>query len=89
MGEDYLTRIANAMESKKYGAQEFIVTQDEEGSSLFIVEEGLVNILVNDTAGTNQWVAHIPARRVLWGNGPIGRRAPGSLRSGGNRAHLL
>ena len=45
MDENYLTRIANAMERKKYSAQEFIVTQDEAGDSLFIVEEGLVNIL--------------------------------------------
>ena len=59
MDENYLTRIANAMERKKYGAQEFIVTQDEEGSSLFIVEEGLVNILLKDAEGTNKWVAHI------------------------------
>ena len=42
MDENYLTRIANAMERKKYGAQEFIVNQDEAGDSLFIVEEGLV-----------------------------------------------
>ena len=59
MDEKYLTRIANAMERKKHGAQEFIVTQDEEGSSLFIVEEGLVNILLRDAEGTNKWVAHI------------------------------
>jgi len=59
MDENYLTRIANAMERKKYGAQEFIVNQDEEGSSLFIVEEGLVNILLQDAEGTNKWVAHI------------------------------
>ncbi|MGA9755692.1 MAG: mechanosensitive ion channel family protein [Desulfobaccales bacterium] len=59
MGENYLTRIAEGMERKKYSAQEFIVTQDEAGSSLFIVEEGLVNILVKDAAGTNIWVAHI------------------------------
>ena len=59
MDENYLTRIANAMERKKYGAQEFIVTQDEAGSSLFIVEEGLVNILLKDAEGTNTWVAHI------------------------------
>jgi len=59
MDENYLTRIANAMERKKYGAQEFIVTQDEEGDSLFIVEEGLVDILLKDAEGTNTWVAHI------------------------------
>ena len=59
MDENYLTRIANAMERKKYGAQEFIVNQDEAGSSLFIVEEGLVNILLKDAEGTNTWVAHI------------------------------
>ena len=59
MDENYLTRIANAMERKKYGAQEFIVNQDEAGDSLFIVEEGLVNILLKDAEGTNTWVAHI------------------------------
>ena len=59
MDENYLTRIANAMERKKYGAQEFIVNQDEEGDSLFIVEEGLVNILLKDAEGTNIWVAYI------------------------------
>ena len=59
MDENYLTRIARAMERKKYGAQEFIVMQDEEGDSLFIVEEGLVNILLKDAEGTNTWVAHI------------------------------
>ncbi len=59
MDEDYLTRIAQAMERKKYGAREFIVTQDEAGSSLFIVQEGLVNILLKDAAGTDKWVAHI------------------------------
>jgi potassium efflux system protein len=59
MDEKYLTRIANAMERKKYGAQEFIVTQNEAGASLFIVEEGLVNILLQDAEGTNKWVAHI------------------------------
>lgn len=59
MDENHLTRIADAMERKKYGPQEFIVTQDEEGSSLFIVEEGLVNILLKDAEGTNTWVAYI------------------------------
>jgi small-conductance mechanosensitive channel len=59
MDENHLTRIANAMERKKYGPQEFIVIQDEEGNSLFIVEEGLVNILLKDAEGTNTWVAHI------------------------------
>jgi small-conductance mechanosensitive channel/CRP-like cAMP-binding protein len=59
MDENYLARIANAMERQKYGAQEFIVTQDEAGSSLFIVEEGLVNILIKDAEGNNTWVAHI------------------------------
>lgn len=59
MDENYLTGIANVMERKKYDAQEFIVTQDEEGSSLFIVEEGLVNILLKAAKGTNKWVAHI------------------------------
>lgn len=59
MDANYLTRIANAMERKKYGAQEFIVTQAEEGDSLFIVEEGLVDILLKDAEGTNTWVAHI------------------------------
>ncbi len=59
MDENHLTRIANVMERKKYGAREFIVNQDEEGSSLFIVEEGLVNILLKDAEGTDTWVAHI------------------------------
>ena len=59
MDENYLTRIANVMERNKYGPRKFIVTQDEEGSSLFIVAEGLVNILLKDAEGTNAWVAHI------------------------------
>jgi small-conductance mechanosensitive channel len=59
MDENYLTKIANAMDRKKYGAQEVIVTQDEKGSSLFIVEEGLVNILLKAATGKNKWVAHI------------------------------
>jgi CRP-like cAMP-binding protein len=33
--------------------------QDEAGSSLFIVEEGLVNILLKDAEGSNTWVAYI------------------------------
>jgi CRP-like cAMP-binding protein len=59
MGENYLLRIAQAMQREKYAAREFIVSQDEEGSSLFIVEEGLVNILVKDAKEKNKWVAHI------------------------------
>lgn len=61
MGEQPLARIAHAMQKKEFHAKEFIVTQGEEGSSLFVVEEGLVNILVKDAKGKNRWVAHIPA----------------------------
>ncbi len=59
MGENNLIRIAQAMQRKKYAVREFIVSQDEAGSSLFIVEEGLVNILVRNGEGINNWVAHI------------------------------
>jgi small-conductance mechanosensitive channel/CRP-like cAMP-binding protein len=59
MGEANILRIAGAMQRKRYAAKEFIVKQDEEGSSLFIVEEGLVNILVRDAEGFNKWVDHI------------------------------
>jgi len=61
MGEEPLTRIAQAMQKQEFGEKEFIVSQGEEGSSLFVVEEGLVNVLVKDAKGKNKWVAHIPA----------------------------
>ncbi len=60
MGEQALTRVAQSMEKQEFAEKEFIVTQGEEGSSLFIVEEGLVNVLVKDAKGKNKWVAHIP-----------------------------
>jgi small-conductance mechanosensitive channel len=60
MGEKPLARIAQTMHRHEFGEQEFIVTQGEAGSSLFVVEEGLVNVLVNDGNGNQKWVAHIP-----------------------------
>ena len=48
------------MQKQEFGKKEFILSQGEEGSSLFIVEEGLVNVLVKDAKGKNKWVAHIP-----------------------------
>ncbi|MBI4795964.1 MAG: mechanosensitive ion channel family protein [Deltaproteobacteria bacterium] len=60
MGEQPLARIAKAMRKKEFGTKEFIVSQGEAGSSLFIVEEGLVNVLIKDAKGKNKWVAHIP-----------------------------
>jgi len=59
MGEQPLARIAQAMRKKVFGEKEFIVSQGEAGSSLFVVEEGLVNVLVKDGKGKNKWVAHI------------------------------
>jgi len=59
MDEQHLARIAGAMEKREFDAKEFIVTQGEAGDSLFIVEEGLVNVLVKDAKGKNKWVAHI------------------------------
>jgi len=61
MGDEPLDRVAQAMQKQEFGPKEFIVTQGEEGASLFIVEEGLVNVLVKDAKGKNKWVAHIPA----------------------------
>ncbi|MHB8068544.1 MAG: cyclic nucleotide-binding domain-containing protein [Desulfobaccales bacterium] len=61
MGDQALARIAQALHKKEFSAKEFIVTQGEEGSSLFVVEEGLVSVLVKDGKGKNKWVAHIPA----------------------------
>ncbi len=52
----------------------------EEGSSLFIIEEGLVNILVTDAKGKNRWVAHIQPG-AFSGDGPVDRRNPGPPRS--------
>ena len=60
MGEQALARIAQAMEKREFSPKDFIVTQGEEGSSLFVVEEGLVNVLVKDAKGRNKWVVHIP-----------------------------
>jgi small-conductance mechanosensitive channel len=59
MGEQPLARIARAMRKKEFGAKEFIVSQGEAGSSLFVVEEGLVGVLVKDAKSKNKWVAHI------------------------------
>lgn len=59
MGEQPLARIARAMRKNKFGENGFIVTQGEAGDSLFIIEEGLVNVLVKDAKGKNKWVAHI------------------------------
>jgi small-conductance mechanosensitive channel/CRP-like cAMP-binding protein len=59
MGEQPLARIARTMRKKEFEAKEFIVTQGDAGSSLFVVEEGLVNVLVKDAKGKNKWVAHI------------------------------
>ena len=60
MGEAPLTRIAHAMQRHEFEAQEFIVSQGEEGSSLFVVQEGLVSVLVKDGNGQLKWVAHVP-----------------------------
>ncbi len=60
MGEQPLSRIAQAMQRHELQEQEFIVTQGEAGSSLFVVEEGLVSVMVNDGNGNHKWVAHIP-----------------------------
>ena len=60
MEDGHLARIAGAMEKKEFKTKEFIVTQGEEGDSLFIIEEGLVNVLVKDGKGKEKWVAHIP-----------------------------
>jgi small-conductance mechanosensitive channel/CRP-like cAMP-binding protein len=60
MGEDLLTRIAQAMQKHEFGEGEFIVSQGEAGSSLFVVEEGLVSVMVKDGQGRDKWVAHIP-----------------------------
>ena len=60
MGEQPLTRIAQAMQRHEFEEQEFIVSQGEAGSSLFVVEEGLVSVLVKDGNGRHRWVAHIP-----------------------------
>lgn len=59
MGEPQLAKIAQTMQRKEYAEKEFVVSQGEAGSSLFIIEEGLVNILVKDAKGKNHWVAHI------------------------------
>lgn len=59
MGEPQLARIARAMQKREFGENDVIVSQGEEGSSLFIIEEGLVNVLVKDAKGKNKWVAHI------------------------------
>ena len=45
MGEQPLSRIAEAMQRHEFQEQEFIVTQGETGSSLFVVEEGLVSVM--------------------------------------------
>jgi potassium efflux system protein len=60
MGEQSLTRIAQAMHRHEFEEQEFIVSQEEAGSSLFVVEEGLVSVLVKDGNGRHRWVAHVP-----------------------------
>jgi len=60
LGDQALGRIAEAMQRHEFEAQEFIVTQGEAGSSLFVVEEGLVSVLVEDGNGDLRWVAHIP-----------------------------
>jgi small-conductance mechanosensitive channel/CRP-like cAMP-binding protein len=60
MGEQPLARIAGAMQRHEFEAQDFIVTQGEAGSSLFVVEEGLVSVLVKDGNGRHRWVAHVP-----------------------------
>jgi CRP-like cAMP-binding protein len=59
MDEEHLARIALAMQKREFGEKEAIVSQGEEGSSLFIIEEGLVNVLVKDAKGRNKWLAHI------------------------------
>jgi small-conductance mechanosensitive channel/CRP-like cAMP-binding protein len=60
MGEKLINRIAQAMQRHEFGDQEFIVSQGEEGASLFVVEEGLVSVLIEDGDGRYKWVAHIP-----------------------------
>ncbi|MCL4504342.1 MAG: mechanosensitive ion channel family protein [Deltaproteobacteria bacterium] len=59
MGEAHLAGIVQAMHRIEFSAGDFIVTQGEEGDSLFIIEEGLVNVLVKDAKGKDKWVAHI------------------------------
>ena len=59
MGDEHLARIAATMQKREFGEKDMIVTQGEAGDSLFIIEEGLVNILVRDAKGKNKWVAHI------------------------------
>jgi CRP-like cAMP-binding protein len=57
--DQQLSMLAEAMQERTYGAKEKIVIQDEEGSSLFIVAEGVVSILKRDEEGYSQWMAHI------------------------------
>jgi small-conductance mechanosensitive channel/CRP-like cAMP-binding protein len=59
MDEEQLANIAAAMQKKEFDEKEFIVSQGEEGSSLFIIEEGLVHVLVKDAKGKDKWVAHL------------------------------
>ena len=63
--EHWLTELADHMQERRYLPGEYIVRQGQEGASLFIVAEGLVNILVNDNHGQEKWVARIEPGRYF------------------------
>jgi CRP-like cAMP-binding protein len=53
------------MQERRYLAGEYIVRQGEEGASLFIVAEGLVNISLKDNHGQEKWLARIEPGRYF------------------------
>ena len=61
----WLAQLADHMQERRYLPREYIVRQGQNGASLFIVAEGLVNILINDNHDQEKWVAHIEPGRYF------------------------
>lgn len=61
----YLQQIADNMQERRFAAKKNIVSQGHAGSSLYIVAEGLVRILVTDENGKKKWVANIEPGRYF------------------------
>ncbi|MBF0530430.1 MAG: mechanosensitive ion channel family protein [Deltaproteobacteria bacterium] len=55
----HLELMADSMREHFYAPQQMIFSQNQEGSSLFIVAEGLVNILIAEENGQNKLLSHI------------------------------
>lgn len=62
---EHLMMIAETMQERRYTTGEYIIRQGDEGSSLFVVAEGVVSVLARNGSGEDRWIAHIEPGRYF------------------------